>query len=544
VKSTTYVDDTGGFQGRRSAQRRKKQRRRRKGLKIVGFSIAGVVAVAAAGATYIYVHLDSNIKSAALYTGTDKAAAVGVEKPDAFGRTPLNVLLIGSDTRDTKQDCDLGGDCDDGGTGANADVEMLVHLSADRSNITVMSIPRDTVTQLPQCAGDATEQITSSLQSGPSCTAEAVHKLTGITIDDFLMVDFGGVVNLSDALGGVNVCVSSNVYDIYSGLKLSQGDHVVQGTSALEFLRTRHAFGDGSDNVGRTTATHIFFTNMINKLKTGGTLDNPLAMYKIADTATKALTASPGLDSLSKLLDLADDMNKVPTDRITFTTMQNEQYTGGDSQFASDVQEAPGAQGLFGTIINDQSLTSPSGVVTTAGASASASASASPSAAPVPLSSIAVSVENGSGIDGRASAVTSALVGDGLSSRTSASTAPSLASTSSLSYGAGDAAEANAVAKLLGLPAKDVSQGSGSGLTLVIGSDWSTGTSYPNSKPSAAPVDTASVLAGAIPQTADKNNECVQVSTDYTETLYSDGGPGETPQQEYALYPKVPNSAP
>ncbi len=524
------ADSPVGEMGR-SLQRKSRQRRRRRMLRIVGISTAGVMVVAGSGVAYAYFHLLGNIKTSALYTGNDRAAAVGVEKPDAFGRTPLNILLIGSDTRDTAEDAKLGGDA---GPGAHADVEMLVHLSADRSNITVMSIPRDTVTQLPDCANDATTLITDSLQDGPSCTAEAVHKLTGITVDDFAMVDFGGVVNISNALGGVNVCVSSNVYDIYSGLKLSQGTHSLQGTAALEFLRTRHAFGDGSDNVGRTTATHIFFTDMINKLKNSGTMANPIALYDIANAATKSLTVSPDLDSASKLINLADDLNKVPTNRITFTTMQNVAYSGTDQEYASDVQEdSTLAQPLFNAIINDQSLTTASGKSSGAG-----QASASPSAAPPAASTITVSVYNGTSVDGRSDAIANQLVSQGFNSATAGYPDSASPATTTLTYGPGEAAQAQVVAKDLGLPSKALVQGTAAGLNLTIGADWTSGNTFPHSTATPAPVSSAVLLNGATGvQTANQDNECVQVSTAYTE-------PGHTPQSEYADNPQVPNSAP
>lgn len=181
-----------------------------------------------------------------------------------------------------------------------------------------MSIPRDTRTELPACTDKVTGasvgvhmgQINSSLQYGPSCTDMAVHKLTGIPIDGFAMVDFGGVVNMSDAIGGVNVCVTHNVYDISSGLKLTQGSHTLKGQAALEFLRTRHGFGDGTDSSARTNATHVFFSDMINELKSAGTLSNTVDLYKIADAATKALTVSPDLDTPLKLVNFAGDLNK------------------------------------------------------------------------------------------------------------------------------------------------------------------------------------------------------------------------------------------
>ena len=521
----------------RSEQRRIRQGRRRKTVKIAALSTAGVVVLAGSGVGYLYFHLAGNIKTDSLYTGS-KAASVGVEKPDASGRTPYNLLLIGSDTRDTSADCKDGGDCGNGGSGANADVEMVVHLSADRSNITVMSIPRDLMTNLPACTDPANgtsigarfNQINGSLQYGPACTAKTVHALTGIPIDDFAMVDFNGVVNMSDALGGVNVCVSSNMYDLNSGLKLTKGTHSLKGTAALQFLRTRDSFGDGSDNVGRTTATHIFFSDMINKLKSGGTLSDPLALYDIANAATKALTVSPDINNPVKLVDLAKEMNQVPTNRITFTTMQN----ATDPQNINRVLIAPGAQTLFNAIANDQSLTTSTGASSSA-AKATATATAGPTPSAPPVSGITVNVYNGTEGNGWSGTVAQELVTDGFNSAT-AGYAHADVPTTTLTYGPGQLAQAQVTAKTLGLPSSALKQGSSAGLDLVLGANWTSGKSFPGSKPSAPPLNTAAALANSHSQNASQS-ECVQVSTAYTE-------PGATPAMEFAEHPNVPNSAP
>ena len=532
VRPAVSVDGSAGPSSR-ADMRRAQKRGRRKVLKIVSLSAAGILVVAVGGTAYLYFHLAGNIKSAALYTGKDKAAAVGTEKPDALGRTPYNLLLIGSDTRDTAADAAAGGDA---GTGANADVEMLVHLSADRSNITVMSIPRDLMTNLPACTDTTTGvtkaahfgQINSSLQYGPSCTAETVHKLTGIPVDDFAMVDFSGVEAMSDALGGVNVCFSSNLYDLNSGLKLTAGTHDLKGKAALEFLRTRDSFGDGSDNVGRTTATHVFFTDMINKLKSGGTLTNPLALYKIANAATHALTVSPDINSPAKLVDMAQDMNKVPTKRITFTTMQN----STDPANINRVLIAPGAQTLFNATANDQSLTTSTGASSSA---AKATATASPSPSAPPVSGITVAVYNGTEGDGWSDTVAQELVTDGFDSGTAGYSHADVATTT-LTYGPGQLAQAQVTARTLGLPSSALKQGTGAGLQLVLGADWTSGKSFPGSKPSAPPLNTAAALANSHSQNG-ADQQCVAVSTDYTQ-------PGATPAMEFADHPNVPNSAP
>ena len=192
-------------EGQRSEHRARRAKRRRR-IKIALLAITATTALGAATvfglAAWDIQHLTKNLKHTALLP---PASPSPPSRSTPTAAPPINILLIGSDTRDTSADCGLGGDC---GTGANADSEMIVHLSADRSNATVLSIPRDTETQLPAARGGGRAMINSALQYGASCQVAAVVKLTGITIDHYMMFDFSGVVDLSNELGGVPVCVA------------------------------------------------------------------------------------------------------------------------------------------------------------------------------------------------------------------------------------------------------------------------------------------------------------------------------------------------
>ncbi|AOR37625.1 transcriptional regulator [Streptomyces fodineus] len=502
-------------------------------LKGIGIGLSVIIVVTAGAGWWFYEHLNGNINSVSL------DGKGGTEKADAFGRTPINILVMGSDGRTSAADCKLGGGCSKTGvqTGSNADVQMVLHISADRSNATVMSIPRDTMTQVPACkdteSGRATGgyygQINSALQYGPACQVATVHQLTGIPIDHFVKLDFSGVVKMSDAIGGVSVCVSDNVYDTYSHLKLAKGDHTLKGEAALEFVRSRHGFGDGSD-LGRTTTQHLFLSSLIRKFKSAGTLTDPTAVYGLADAATKALTVDDGLGSVKKLISLASDVNKVPTKRLTFTTMQ----TAADPNNRERLVVGPGAKTLFATIANDQSLTNGSGQK-----SAAASATAKATAPAVPASQIAVTVENGTAVTGRASAIATALTDQGFSSATTTANAPSPAATTSLTYGNGQKDEAQTVAKALGLSSAHLKQGTGSGLTLVIGSDWPSGTGFPGGSSSPAPADTKAAVGGAHASTADQAKTCAKVSPYKTVNL---NGVSMTPSQAYAAARGKPDS--
>jgi LCP family protein required for cell wall assembly len=329
-------------------------------------------------------HLTANLHTVALPgTGGDANATKSAAAPVAHAA--VNLLLIGSDSRSNPADCAIGHDCGDGID--NADVELLVHLSADRSHVTAMSIPRDTVTELPECTDPTTGrrhrahvgQINSALQYGPACSVAAVQALTGVSVDHFAMIDFVGVIAMSDAVGGVDVCVTDDVYDPYSHLRLTQGSHTLQGMAALQFVRSRHAFGDGSD-LQRTYAQHLFLSAMIRAMTSAGTLANPVRVYSLADAATKALTVDTGLGSLAALAGTAKDLGTVPPSHITFATMP----TGADPVDPNRVVPAERAQQVFQAIIDDKPLTttSRSGASPTPAASPSGASSGAPPSGP------------------------------------------------------------------------------------------------------------------------------------------------------------------
>jgi LCP family protein required for cell wall assembly len=513
------IDPSGKGRGRGKGGRPLTPRaaRRKKIIKWTSIGVATtLVAVLGVGA-YVVIHLSGNIKhTALLQNGVTQAP----EPVDPYGNSPMNVLVIGSDTRDTAADCKLGGDC---GTGANADVEMLVHLSADRSNATIMSIPRDTETTLPACTDTANKtstnggeigQINSTLQWGPSCTVTAVHDLTGLTIDHFIMVDFSGVIAMSDALGGVPVCVSNNMYDSYSGLRLHAGNNIVEGQTALEFVRTRHGFYDGSD-LGREKSQHYFLSAMIRQVRAHMNLSDFTTLYGIANAATKALTVDDGLSGVTGLMGLATTMNKVPTDRITFVTMP---WLYDPTNNNRVIAWQPEAGQMFANIKNDVPYSGAHAA--TAGPASGTSASASPSASPsagtpaVVDSEVHVQIENGSGVSGRAASISQALVAEGFADATENGNAGSTATTV-VYYPSDRLQSAQAVVGALGLPASSLKEsGSYSEVTVVLGSDWTSGSVFTGAVASAGatPSTAASAPADSSAENASQTGGCVPVS--------------------------------
>ena len=506
------------YPGRSPAQRRRFRQRRL--LRWAVLSLCTVLVVTLGVAAYLVESLSANIRHQALLQPGETQAA---EPVDGFGNSPMNILVIGSDTRDTAADCSIGGDC---GGGANADVEMVVHLSADRSNATIMSIPRDTMVTMPSCVdtadntatnGGVQAQITTSLQWGPSCTQKAVHELTGLTIDHYVVVDFSGVETLSNALGGVQVCVTNKMYDRDSGLRLNQGPNTVEGVSALQFVRTRHGFYDGSD-LGREKAQHYFLAAMIRQVRRTMNLSDAGTLLSVANAATRALTVDDGLSGLTNLMSLATTMNRVPTGRISFVTMP---WKLDPTNLNRVLEDQPYAQQMFRNIRGDVPYSTGSGhasapaqvAVATAPPTAPAtSAGPTASASPVDDAQVRVQVENGSGITGRVASVAGLLTTDGFRLAEADGNAASAGATT-VYYPAARADSAAAVATTLALPAESLQESAAyAQVTVVVGSDWPSSGPYnpigasaahPAPGAASAPADSslenASAAGGCVP---------------------------------------------
>jgi LCP family protein required for cell wall assembly len=476
-----------GTDGKGGKSGRGRPRRRRRVLRWSA-TVLAVVILGTAGAGYLYYqHLNANIRSDDLNLGDAKDRAAQT-KANAAGQTPLNILLIGSDARDTAENQKLGGARDTFGGPPLADVQMLLHVSADRSNMSVVSIPRDTLLSLPKCTDPDDGKVYPATQGrmmaneslgrgGPGCTVATWEKLTGIHIDHFMMIDFSGVVSMADAIGGVPVCVDANVYSHTSagkgsGLKLRKGTTSVQGKQALQWLRTRYGFEDDTD-LARAKAQHMYMNSMVRELRASAKLTSPNKLRKLAEAATRAITVDNGLDSIKKMYDLAGELQRVPTERITMTTMPN-RYVG------SRVEPTEDAETLFRMIRDDVALDGKDK------AEPAASASATPTATADAPAAIAVQVLNGTATDteaavrGRAGTIADLLTGKGFTRAVADHTAATAEPTTVVRYPSADLqADAQAVARALGLPAGAVKKSTDvSGITLVVGADWRSGTAY------------------------------------------------------------------
>lgn len=356
-------------------------RRRRRTVRVVAAVGAVLLLTGAATAYGVYRHLDSNITSA------DISSQLGTDRPTETVRGAENILVLGSDSR-----AGTGTQYGAGLTTSQSDTMLLVHLSADRTWASAVSIPRDSWVSIPSCTGsDGTvttprqakinEAFTlgsehGGVASGAACSIKTVEAATGLRIDHFVVVDFEGFKDMTTALGGVPVCTTEPVVDPKANLDLPAGEHRLEGEQALAFVRERHAIGDGSD-LGRINRQQQFLASMARTAE--GELTDPTAMYGFLDAATKSITTDSGLGSLSALASLAESVKSLPPSQLQFFTVPN--HPRSDvvrSDTANVLWSQPEAGTLFSDLEHDVDPTA---------AAPAATATPAPSATPTPSAS-------------------------------------------------------------------------------------------------------------------------------------------------------------
>jgi LCP family protein required for cell wall assembly len=317
-------------------------------LAIIGATLSVVLVAGGSVAAVSVYQLQSNIK-----TETIDADLSGVAPPSlAAYEGGFNILLVGSDTRDGQQG--IGGK----ESSVLNDVTMLLHIAQDQKSATLVSFPRDMVVPLPKCekGGPASGQpINVTLfYGGLDCTVKTVTNLTGLDIQFAGLITFVGVIEMSNAVGGVPVCVTEPINDPYTGLNIPAGTVELSGFDALAFLRSRHGVGDGSD-LGRIGSQQVFLSSLVRKIKSDDTLTNLGKLYSIATAATQNITLSQNFSHVDTLASIALVLKNIPLENIVM--VQYPSKTGGTGIYAGKVQPLPSIAGpLFDAIKADQPI--------------------------------------------------------------------------------------------------------------------------------------------------------------------------------------------
>jgi len=296
-------------------------------LRYTALGAVGVVLGAAAAGYYVVHHLFSRVDTVSLSRLTHRPTTV---RPNAAGDTPLNILVLGSQTRDGQHGVNLGNATKDGTD--LSDTAFLVHLSADRRWSEIVSIPRDLEVARPDCPsrfdpsvivpGSAQDMFDAAMNyGGPACAVATVEQLTDIRVDHFVELTFNAFEQLTDAVGGVPVCIPPpgiNDPD-YSGLVMSAGMHTISGDVALEFIRDRHGLSLGMDTQ-RIQMQQMFMTSLFDKLTANGTLEDPITLYRIADAVTSNITVDTGLDDIGTMISIAEGVGTIDKKYMQYIT--------------------------------------------------------------------------------------------------------------------------------------------------------------------------------------------------------------------------------
>lgn len=274
----------------------------------------------AAGATLLDINGTINQGAVDVIAQNGKNSSAQVVDPNA-GKS-IELLVLGQDTRDGAGNAALGGEDPDLAGNHQADTSMVVQISADRSYINLVSIPRDSLVDVPSCEtsngtigaqygvmfnsifANAYQQ-GGDLASAASCTMNAVNSLTGLNIQNFIVVDFNGLKSMIDAIGGVDICVPARTYDGYTGVNLDQGWQHLDGTTATQYARMRHGtVTDGSD-IQRTARQQYLVKQLLKEALDKDLLTQSGQLYQLAKSALKSLNISKGLANATTLAGLA-----------------------------------------------------------------------------------------------------------------------------------------------------------------------------------------------------------------------------------------------
>lgn len=329
-------------------------------MRTVTKALSGVVAVALASSASVAAiaaqQVNDDLGDGVVIQGQPAAKAKGAALSSYRGG--FNVLVVGTDN-----DPDQGTAYGQRDATLN-DVNILLHVSADHTNATAVSIPRDLVAPIPACAKADGSGTTPAMAAQPintawgegglNCVVQTTQGLTGLDIQYAAAVSFRGVIEMSNAIGGVPVCVAQPIHDRYTGLDLPAGTSTLQGDQALAFLRSRHGVGDGSD-LGRISSQQVFLSSLLRRVKSDETLTSPATLYKLARAAASNMQLSQSLGDLGTMVQMGRALQDLPLSRVNF--VQYPGTTGGTGVYAGKVQPTTAvADELFARIEADQSF--------------------------------------------------------------------------------------------------------------------------------------------------------------------------------------------
>jgi len=320
---------------------------------------------------------------------------------------PMTILMVASDSRQGLSRTDaarlhLGHD----NYGApRTDTMMLVHISGDANAVTVVSLPRDSLANIPaytDAKGTTHSAHRAKLnaafsEGGPAGMVATVESMTGVTINHYVEMNFNGFLSMVDALDGVEVCLAKPLKDQNSGLDLPAGRQTISGPQSLAYVRARYV--DATSDLGRMKRQQKFVASIVKKATGASTVLNPAKLNAFLTAVAGSITTDSGLTK-DDMLGLADRLKGTNPANVAFVTVPLDapkKVAGiGDVLIWDKVKSAA----IFTAMNKDQPI-----IATAPSASASsATVSVSPSA-------VSVAVFNGTSTKGLGSKAATDLAG-------------------------------------------------------------------------------------------------------------------------------------
>ncbi len=258
----------------------------------IALALAAILSLAIIGSVATYFYLDSKL--------TKKNVLVDYANRPVQGQG-TNWLITGSDSRQGLTDKQIRKFSTGFGIGGQrSDTIMVVHVPAGGGRPVLISIPRDSWVQIP---GYGANKINAAFSfGGPALLAKTVQNLTGLRIDHYMGIGFGGFVRVVDAIGGVRICLKAPLDDPASGLHLTKGCHTLSGGHALGFVRSRHDYA--TQDLQRVQNQRLFLRALLRKLTSTGVILNPFKALPAASGAAGTLIVDSGT-SLYQLVQVA-----------------------------------------------------------------------------------------------------------------------------------------------------------------------------------------------------------------------------------------------
>jgi LCP family protein required for cell wall assembly len=269
----------------------------------------GLVVLLGGFGVYLYAqNLDGQVQR------TDAFAGVTGSRPPVVAPGAMNILLLGSDSRDPASKAN-GGQW-------RTDTIILMHVQADHKHAYLISIPRDTYVYIPKSPtnpdqGDTNDKINSAFAwGGVPLVVQTVEGFTGVHVDHVAIIDFGGFQEVTDALGGVDMYVDQTIKSIHPPYRtFTKGNQHFTGAEALDYVRQRYQFADG--DITREKHQQVFLKAVMDKAASSGTLTSPGKLTSFLDAVTKALTVDKQFPSLAGL---AWEFHSLGSKDLTFMT--------------------------------------------------------------------------------------------------------------------------------------------------------------------------------------------------------------------------------